>query len=922
MGFVGKSLLFLAFFVGYTRGFVWGQEQLQGRVLDDQGKPLANVSVRWREGSLNTFTDNRGSFVFKRELLGRDTCTLVFSYIGKKTEEKRFLPAGQSTDLPTVILSDLSLALDQIEIKAKTDGGSTNSSLIIDREMLERYPSLSLNDLLNFLPNRRIAAPSLQDMQQATLRAAFRQPTAGSRNVQELNNAFGVSLIVDDIVMSNNANMQSRNAGIRGLNSANLSIPPSNYGDLSTTRHYSGESTFGGIDLRQIPTENIERIEVITGVPSVRYGDLNSGAIIVERQAGKAPAFFRMQLRGDATSYGFSASAPLPEKLGDLNFDLGYTNSYADNRDKIKQYNRVNGSLIWTQRWGGGEKWKHTFSATYSKIIDGVKKDPDDPQSPRVKYDNWNLNMSSRWSYQPSAGFFKRVGLNLGYSTSHQESYRDYFYNGAFVLYTQALETGVVEGTYGPGIYRAEDHIDGRPMNITGRLETYGLWHTGDVRHTLNLGMTADYSINRGRGRLADPSLPVAYLGGNFSDRYYDYSLIVPIWDYGFYAEDRFQVSISGRPLSVNAGVRGDVQNGFASFSPRTNINYRLSESLQLGLAYGLAFKAPGLAHRYPGPIFSEIVLLNAYNGREAESTSRIYVDRFDPPSEQLKPSRSQTLELTARWNKQGHNIALNLFHRTNSHGIDSYEQYEYPALPNYQAIPVPGEKPEVIQTGLRVYEIERKLMANLLRSQDNGIELLYNSPKYAPLATSLHASGGIYRSASSSNARVEERLGTTGTDPEDVIRGYFNPDRQISYSSNARVGTATHLPRLKLVFEFTADFQLMNYSKLLWENAVPTAYITRDYTEHVVDPFDPANPIHQMLYDRREQRIRAANETNLFVANFHFSMAKEIGERLRLSFNVYNFLDYQPRSYYEVRDSVRMPNSAPNFGAMITYKL
>lgn len=901
------------------------QNTLNGLVVDENNQPLAHASVQIKGIGYEIRTGINGLYHLDRSVVGSDSCTLVFSYIGKKTVEQTV--GINHTTLPTIKLLNTSLALDEIEVTAKSIGGSSNSSLIIDREMLERYPSLSLNDLLNFLPNRKITAPSLQEMQNATLRAAFQGTTGNARNVQELNNAFGVSLIVDDIAISNNANMQSRNPGlVGGLGSASIGILGKDYnlqGDNSFTNvGYSGESAFGGIDLRQIPTENIEKIEIVTGVPSVRYGDLTSGAIIVERQAGKSPAYFRMQLRDNATSYGFSDGLNLGKKIGDVNYNISYVNSFADNRDKIKQYNRINGSLIWTTRFGDREKWKHTLSATYGRHIDGVKRDEDDPQAPQVSFNNWNLNLSSRWSYQANGNFFKRFAFNLGYSTSHQETYRETSVNQAFVLYTDAMQTGIVEGTYDAGIYRAVDHIDGRPLNLTARLESYALWKTGEIQHTLNMGLTADYAANNGKGRLADPSRPNRGLSGN-TERYYDYSLAVAAKDVGAYVEDRFKVNVAQRPLAVTAGARWDSQNGYSSFSPRTNVNYQWSKALQFGLAYGLSFKAPGLAHRYPGPVFTEILLLNAYNGKANESTSRIYVDRFDPPSDHLKPSQSQTLEFTARWQKNDHRVALNIYHRTNKNGINSYINYVYPELPVYTASPQAGQKPIVEQTGVAIQEIEHRMLDNILRSTDIGFELMYSSPRIAAIATSFNASGGIYRSTGFSNTLTSRKVDGNGTDPKDIVRGYFRPTKYLSYSSNGRVGSATHLPQLKLIFELTADFQFLNYSKQKADDFQPVGYMTRDYTNYVIDHYDENNPDHKRLYAIQLDGYNRDNiSRNLFIANFNLSVAKEINKRLRISFNVYNFLDYQPRIYREGLSGSLVPNSKPNFGAELSYKL
>lgn len=904
---------------------VFGQQPMwEGRVEDESGRPLANVSVRVENTALELTTTSHGGYSIPLGQLTGDSCTVVYSHVGKRTEERVF-PLNFRETLPTVMLRDYSLALEEINVSAKTHSGSTNSSVVIDRDVIERYPSLSLNDLLNHLPNRPIVAPSVQQMQNVTLRAAFEGAANNSRNAQTLNNAFGVSVIVDDMALSNNATMQGRNPGTKGLNQTNIGVLDRDYGLAgapTSTTGYSGETTFGGVDLRQIPTENIERVEVITGVPSVRYGDLTSGAVIVDRQAGRTPAFLRIQLRDNATSYGFSDGFSVGDRWGDVNVNLNYVNSYADNRDKIKQYNRLNGSLIWTTRFGMGDRWKQTLSATYGKHIDGVRKDPDDPMSTVVRYDNWNLNVSTRWSFQPDNGFFRRYGLNLGYSTSHQESYREYYYNDAFVLYTDALETGIVEGKYDTGQYTARDHVDGRPVNASARLEAYAPWSMGDIMHTLNIGAMVDYSANRGKGRLSDPSKPNKGLGGEYTERYYDFTLAVPVWNAGVYVEDRLQATVFGRPLNGSAGIRWDMQNGYSSLSPRTNLNYQWTENLTVGAAYGWAFKAPGLAHLYPGPVFNDILLLNAYNGKENESLALIYVDRYDPDNSHLRASRSQTVELTATWNRNNHRLAANVFYRGNRNGINTLVDFVTVYLPEYEVTAVPGGKPTVEVTGEKPYEFQRNLMQNSLESNDRGFEVMYTSPRVPAIATTFSASGGVYRTYSFNHTPSYENITNTGTEPTDVIRGVYSPRPTIIYGSNGRVGTATHLPRLRLVVQLTADFQLMNYSKMVWQDMKPTGYVTRDLERHTLDGADTGDPIYQMLLDVvRVKHEQSNSETNLMTANFHMAVAKEIGKQLRLSFNVFNFLDYQPRYYRETLAGVVSPNGKPTFGAEISYK-
>src|SRR5690606_35955144 len=200
--------------------------------------------------------------------------TMIVTFLGRQTY-RRVYDFNAIAQIAPIILHEHTLALEEVSVQP-TIGKQSNSSLMINRDIIERYPSLSLNDLLNMLTSRRVMATWVQEMQILTLRRAFQSVTGGARNVDELNNAFGIALIVDDMVRRNNANMQSRNPGIYGIGRANLSVSASDY-NLSGDRPissagYSGESAFGGIDLRQIPTENIESIDYIRGSSCALWG--------------------------------------------------------------------------------------------------------------------------------------------------------------------------------------------------------------------------------------------------------------------------------------------------------------------------------------------------------------------------------------------------------------------------------------------------------------------------------------------------------------------------------------------------------------------------------------------------------------------------------------------------------------------------
>lgn len=910
------TLILLSFGRSYAQEIA-----LSGRVTDENGLPLQAVSISIADLGMQVYTDSIGMYRLHFGDAAPGRIHLRYSFLGMETVD-RMVNVNNSQRLGTVVLHELSYAVEEVNVTPSSSGQS-NSSMIIDRGMIERYPSLSLNDLLNFLPNRKVAAPSVQSMQNLTLRGAFQDRSGGSRDVDQLNNAFGISIIIDDIALSNNANMQGRNPLIRGISNSNLSIPIGNFGGDERQTAYSGESTFGGIDLRQIPTESIERIEVISGVAPARYGDLSDGAVIIERQAGRTPTFVRVQARNNATSYGLSKGLVLSPKLGHLNVDLSYVNSFADNRDKLKQYQRVSGSAIWTATWGREKRWKHTLSGDYNKILDGVNEDPDDPQQTAVHFGSWNSRVSSRLSYQPNSAFIKRLGLNLSMQNSHQASYREFYSNQAYVLYTDTLGTGVVEGQYVTGQYTAVDHIDGRPMSVSARLEANAVARTGHIVHRLNFGTNLDYSKNKGQGRLSDPSRPVQNTGA-YTERYYDYSLMYGAWNLGFYLDDRIRTELWQRPLNINAGVRWDIQNGYHSLSPRLNMNYQLSPDWNVGLAYGIAVKAPGLAHLYPGPSFTETVLLNAYNGKVNESTNRIHVLRHDQDAALLKAQFSQNFEASFRWNHAGHRLIANLFLKENRNGINSVQAHDILHLPEYQLTARPGEKPLVEQIGTRPYFFNLFELRNSNHRQNMGLELIYSTPKVPALATSFLFSGGITSAATENLYSSFESYNQDGTDLSDVILGVFNPFQHRYYMSNGRVSSVTHIPKLRLIVELTADFQLLNKEQSLSSNFYPVGYYTREYTYHPVNSFDPNNVQQRYLYEQRLSDFEERRDKeNLLYGNFHLNVAKEIGEQLRISFNVYNFLDYQPRIRRAAGTSisVQTPNRAPSYGAQLTYK-
>lgn len=220
----------------------------QGRVVNGKKQPIEFATVVIQESGASAFTDRLGNFQLVVDTKQFSAVTVRISYVGMSTQTKK-LDLKSSFFETLFVLQDLTLTLNDVQITEKQKGESSNSSITFDRQAIEQIQAFSLNDILNSLPGKATVAPNLQTMQNLTLRTAATGASA-------LNNSMGVAIVIDGVQQSNNANMQNLNIGTLGLSRAQLS--DSRYSDRY-------DATFTGLDLRNIPADNIESIEVVRG---------------------------------------------------------------------------------------------------------------------------------------------------------------------------------------------------------------------------------------------------------------------------------------------------------------------------------------------------------------------------------------------------------------------------------------------------------------------------------------------------------------------------------------------------------------------------------------------------------------------------------------------------------------------------------
>ena len=189
----------------------------------------------------------------------------------------------------------------------------------------------------------------------------------------------------------------------------------------------NNENVGSGNDLRLIPASSIESVEVISGVAPVKYGDLSSGAVIINRRAGLTPFYGSVKVQYDIFNASLGKGFSLGERWGLLNLNVDYMHSTRDRRDRLKTNSNIAFNATWTHTLSKALGWENTISADFSKNIDGLKSDPDAKLN-RTRTDRQNFRLSFRGLLSPQENaFVDAIDYNLSLSLSHQYDMHEEF---------------------------------------------------------------------------------------------------------------------------------------------------------------------------------------------------------------------------------------------------------------------------------------------------------------------------------------------------------------------------------------------------------------------------------------------------------------------------------------------------------------
>lgn len=853
-----------------------------GRTVAPDGAPLALVALRAEEAR-GTLTDAAGRFCIpglnpgaaRLEARRQDLAPLVRSVTvpASGTVEVELRMAIRSLQLPAMVVTAR---------EGSEEVGSSVSRL--ERSAIDHLQASSLGDVLQLIPGQTAGNPTLASAQQSLIRQASTSADAARAN------ALGTAVVMDGVPVSNNANLQT-----------DVTILNSGPGALPAFSSVAGR----GLDLRQVSADEIESVEVVRGVPSARHGELTTGAILVETRAGARRPEARLRVNPTTVEGSWGAGWGNGLTHDGFSVTTSLASAQDDPRETESRFQRGTLQLGWTRPFAAG-LGSSTVRLSAWSTLDETRRDPDDlryQREIRSRDRGVRATASGRWRSAAAGGVrlaWTAAGSLADQASSHQELVTR---SDLFPLSPATRDTTLV-GSFGRTEYLSRLRVEGRPLNLYGRLEALGGWAAAGVTHRGVVGMESRYDANLGAGRLFDPAAPPRQ---NYSvgDRPRSFREVPGLPIVSAYAEDRLSGRVAGRAVEVQAGLRFDnvapmspIRGRFgAVLAPRVNAEVELAPSLRLRGAYGVTAKAPPLAYLYPGPRFFDLVNFSHYAADAAERLVIVTTRRVDPSNEDARAFRATKRELGLAWDAGGIRATGVLFDEStrDAYGWTRYvaafpvEKYGI-ASQTPGAPPVLTAEPVRVDTFLGAYDAPAATRGIVSR----GAEFTVDLPEWSALRTTATVNGGWVRTRSRDAAREID----TGA----LFRGANAPARIAIFGSQGsaaeRLTSSLRLvhraPEAGLVISALAQTVWFENDRRTDVSPDPIGYVTRDGETVLLTPGEAAGAEYDDL--RRpisEEYLLEERRPALWLFNLRVSKALPAG--LQMSFYVNNVLADRP---------------------------
>ena len=683
------------------------QITIAGRVTDEETqKPIEFASILMKENGLWAITGADGSFHIKNIPAGK--VVLTIQCLGYATRQ---IALDINKDIPRlrINLKQENLKLDEVTVTAKRKDNESTTSYTIDRAALDQQQLLNVSDIATLLPGGKTVNATLMSDNRMALRSGSQEKGSPS---------FGTAIEVDGMRLDNNA----------------------------TAGETAGAST------RTISSSNIESIEIVTGIPSVEYGDLSNGVVKVNTRKGKSPFIVEGKLNQHTQQIALNKGFDLGSRSGVLNASFEHARSFSNAASPHTAYQRNILSLNYMNIFMR-ETTPLTLNIGLTGNIGGynAEADPDNELDDYSKSRDNNLRAHFELNWLLNKKWITNLSLRGSLSTADRKS-EDYTHtNSATTLANlHAMEEGYFIATnydsnpnapiiLGPtGYWHVKQFNDSKPINGSLRLKADWTRRFDKMMSRLMLGAEYTGSRNNGQGSYYDD---LRYAP---TWREYRYDDLPALNNIALYAEEKVSIPTSKlSTLEITAGLRDDITiiNGseygtVSSLSPRFNGRYtfwknrrkRVVSELVLHAGWGKSVKLPSFQVLYPSPSYYDIEVFRSPSTANNTTVSAWYTRPskalYNPD---LKWQYTNQTDIGIEMNIKGTRVSLSAFHHR------TYNPYmattEYTPF-SYYYTPVSALEGLTIPTDGRTYTIDPTTGTVTVSSADGSSAVVPNNER------------------------------------------------------------------------------------------------------------------------------------------------------------------------------------------------
>ena len=805
---------------------------ISGKVVDAKtGEPVIGAAVNVEDTGIWAISDENGTF-FLPDIRPGDYA-VQFSCLGFVDKRLSFVVKKDIPNL-TIKLDQNTLALNSVVVTAERDKEGMNTSLKFGANALNHLQMSNVTDISALLPGGKTVNPDLTKDNAVSLR---------SGGLAAGNAAFGTALEVDGVRVGNNAS----------------------FGSMS------------GTGTRNISTENVQSIEVITGVPSAEYGDLNSGMVRINTRKGLTP--WNITFAVNPRTYQASASKgiDLMKNRGVLNVSAEWTRATQKLSSPYTSYTRRGFSASYSNTFKNVLKFEVGATGNIGGM--NTKNDPDAYKGTwsKVRDNVLRANTSLTWLLRKSWITNLKLDASVNYNDNRSQDHA-YGSSASMLPAVHSELAGYYLADRLPVSYFSDKVIDSKELDYAASLKYEWFKKSGKRLSKLKAGVQWKANGNVGEGEYyKDPSVAA----NGYRPR--PYSQYPFMHNVAAYIEEDYTFPIGKTSLQISAGLRLDNlfvkdtdYRNVSSLSPRFNAKWKISDNLSIRGGWGVSEKLPSFYILYPVQKYRDIQTFGFSHG---DASSYVY---YTQPykmlfNENLKWQKNYNAEFGIEAYFLRTSVSLvGFFNKTKNpytyQNIYTPFSYNIMSVPSGYTVP---DNPEIrvdSQTG-QVYmrgsnEEFWTLMATKVTDKTffesqmpgngddiyrTGAELIVDFPEIAPIRTKFRLDANYaythyidntlnwtYRTGWSHTSLSNRSYQYVGIYANGGESGTFNGKE--SHSLNANLTAITHISEARIVITCRLEMSLLSRFRNL------SRYQGREYAYNV--NADGVESIGGSIYD------------------------------------------------------------------------